>query len=299
VAAELVTGAAAHIDQWRCACSSSVRRASAGPAGLPTDRTISCRTRKRASRGGGADAVSGALALARAEAETLVAAKRVTGAYVPRAEARMSAQIKEGPPSCGGRKEHLRTLKELVARLKRKPPLLVVTCARGSSAHAAVFASTASNATSALPVADAAPSIVTVYHRTLQLKDQLFLAISQSGRSDDLIEQTNRPGRGALAVGLVNDAPLRSPPSAISCCDRRRAEVSVAATKTFVATLSAILRLTAACRTIWLARALEPCRSVWRALPLWTGAQPSARCAATSMMTIGRGPTLAIAGERR
>jgi len=77
------------------------------------------------------------------------------------------------------------------------------------------------------------------------------------------------------------------------------AEVSVAATKTFVATLSAILRLTAAWSDNFALRARSnTCRSVWaRASALDWSASFGAFAAATSMMTIGRGPTLAIAGE--
>src|ERR1043166_3657534 len=88
---------------------------------------------------------------------------------------------------------------ELAARLRQTPPQVVVTCARGSSAHAAAFAKHAIQRPVGVPVAPAAPSIVTVYHRDLKLKDQLLLAISQSGRSDDLVEQTKSAKRaGAL-----------------------------------------------------------------------------------------------------
>ena len=106
-------------------------------------------------------------------------------------EARMTAEIKEAPEIVRRQKDLLAApIAELVARLKKKPPQFVVTCARGSSAHAAVFAKHSIERNLGLAVADAAPSIVTVYHKTLALKDQLFLALSQSGRSDDLIEQT-------------------------------------------------------------------------------------------------------------
>ena len=105
---------------------------------------------------------------------------------------------------------------------------------------------------------------------------------------------------GALAIGLVNDAA--SPLAA--ACDivlpiGAGAEFSVAATKTFVATLSAILRLTAA----WsdnpaLTRALDNLpERLERASALDWSASFGAFAGAASMMTIGRGPTLAIAGE--
>jgi glucosamine--fructose-6-phosphate aminotransferase (isomerizing) len=192
-------------------------------------------------------------------------------------------------------------VKALVKRLKAKPPQLAVTCGRGSSAHAAIFAKHSIERHLRIPVADAAPSIVTVYRRPLKLKGQLHLTISQSGRSDDLIEQTRAAKKaGALTVGLIND--VDSPLAGI--CDvvlplGAGEERSVAATKTFVATLSAILRLTAA----WggnssLKRALASLpESLERASDVDWSASFAALAPASSMMTIGRGPTLAIAAE--
>jgi glucosamine--fructose-6-phosphate aminotransferase (isomerizing) len=194
-----------------------------------------------------------------------------------------------------------RPLEALVKRLKARPPQLAVTCARGSSAHAAIFAKHSIERHLRIPVADAAPSIVTVYRTPLKLKGQLHLTISQSGRSHDLIEQTRAAQKaGALTVGLINDvaSPLAD------MCDvvlplGAGPELSVAATKTFIATLAAILRLTAA----WggqseLKHALVrlPDR-LERASALDWSASFGALADARSMMTIGRGPTLAIAAE--
>src|SRR5213082_413413 len=75
----------------------------------------------------------------------------------------------------------------LTARLGRRSPAVVVTCARGSSAHAATFAKHLIERYLGIPVAAAAPNIVTLYGLRLQLRDQLFLAISQSGSSDDVV----------------------------------------------------------------------------------------------------------------
>src|SRR5207248_2483085 len=62
-----------------------------------------------------------------------------------------------------------------------------------------------------IPVAALAPNIATVYRHTLRLSGQLFLAVSQSGRSDDLVESAAMAkAAGALTVALVNvtDSPL-------------------------------------------------------------------------------------------
>jgi glucosamine--fructose-6-phosphate aminotransferase (isomerizing) len=94
----------------------------------------------------------------------------------------MAAELNEAPAVVQQQARQLGApLAELVARLVRRPPIVVVTCARGSSAHAATFAKHLIEQNLGIPVAAAAPNIATVYHRRLELKDQLFLAISQSG----------------------------------------------------------------------------------------------------------------------
>jgi len=192
-------------------------------------------------------------------------------------------------------------LAALVARLEHRPPRVVVTCARGSSAHAATFAKHQIERYVGIPVAEAAPSIVSIYRRRLQLQDQLFLAVSQSGKSDDLVETAAMArAAGAVTAALVNatDSPLAAACEFVLPIEAG-AEVSVAATKTFVAMLAALLRLTAA----WtgdkaLAAALErlPDRLAIAAGLDWSGAFASLR-SALSLITIGRGPTLAIARE--
>jgi glutamine---fructose-6-phosphate transaminase (isomerizing) len=217
-------------------------------------------------------------------------------------EVRMAHEIREAPEAVWKQPSGLaQPLASLAARLKRRPPQLVVTCARGSSAHAATFGKHVIERYLGLPVAAAAPNIASVYHRRLHLRDQLFLAISQSGRSDDLVElAVSAKASGALTVAMVNatDGPLAS------ACDillpiGAGPELSVAATKTFVATLSALLRLVAA----WtddgsLQSAIErlPDRLSMSSTLDWSAALGTL-ADATSLITIGRGPTLAIARE--
>ena len=216
--------------------------------------------------------------------------------------AQMYREIREAPEAVRRQEQSLaRPVAELAARLKRRPPLFAVTCARGSSAHAAAFGKHLLERHLGIAVAPAAPNIASVYHRELRLADQLFLAISQSGRSDDLIEMTAAAkNAGALTAAIVNDtaSPLAAQ------CDfvlpmSAGPELSVAATKTFVATLAALLRLTAA----WtedsnLQAALErlPGRLAAATDLDWSGAVHSL-AGASSLVTIGRGPTLAIARE--
>src|SRR5215471_9690315 len=140
------------------------------------------------------------------------------------------------------------SLRDLLVHLRRRPPAVMVTCARGSSAHAATFGKHLIERYLGLPVAAAAPNIASVYRLSLQLRGQLVLTISQSGRSDDLIAYAASARKsGALTVAITNDpdAPLAK------ACDiplpiAAGPEHSIAATKTFVATAAALMRFTAA-----------------------------------------------------
>jgi glutamine---fructose-6-phosphate transaminase (isomerizing) len=176
-----------------------------------------------------------------------------------------------------------------------------VTCARGSSAHAATFGKHLIERHLGIVCAPAAPNIASVYHKEMRLKDQLFLSISQSGRSDDLVESARMAkAAGAISVAMVNDtaSPLAAA-SDIVLPIGAGPEHAVAATKTFVASLAALLRLAAA----WtgepgFASALErlPDRLAAASELDWSAAL-GALTDATSLLTLGRGPTLAIARE--
>jgi glutamine---fructose-6-phosphate transaminase (isomerizing) len=194
-----------------------------------------------------------------------------------------------------------RPLSELVGLLRKRAPQVVVTCARGSSAHAATFGKYLIERYLGIPVAEAAPSITSVYRKDLRLDGQLFLAISQSGRSEDLIESTSSAkASGALTAAIVNET--ESPLAA--ACDivlpmAAGPELSVAATKTFVASLSALLNLVA----VWadenaIEAALDrlPERLTSASELDWSRTLDS-RFAAGNLVMLGRGPTLAIARE--
>lgn len=211
-------------------------------------------------------------------------------------------ELQEAPQSVQRQSALLASpLAELVGHLKRNPPGLVLTCARGSSAHAATFGKHLIERHLGIPVAAAAPNIATIYRKPMRLNGQLFLAVSQSGRSDDLVECTRMAkAAGALTAALVNDAdsPLARA-SDIVLPMAAGAETSVLATKTFVASLAALLRLIAA----WsddraLSAAIErlPGRLAAATELDWSAAL-RVLAGAASLVTIGRGPTLAIARE--
>lgn len=214
----------------------------------------------------------------------------------------MAREAREAPLVVARQAQPLaESLAPLVARLRDAPPRVVVTCARGSSSHAATFGKHLIERFLGAPVAAAAPSVASVYGRRLNLDGQLFLAISQSGSSEDLIEQA-RAARdsGAVTACIVNETasalaercefvlPMAAGP-----------EHAVPATKTFIASLAALARLVA----LWaeehaLTQALErlPDRLAAAAKLDWSGLVESF-AATDSLVTIGRGPTLAIARE--
>ena len=189
----------------------------------------------------------------------------------------------------------------LGARLRAAPPRAVVTVARGSSDHAATYAKYLFETRAGVLVASAAPSISSVYGARQDLRDCLFIAISQSGRSPDLLSTLEAAKKaGALTVALVNaeDSPLAaSADHALPLCAGE--EQSVAATKSYIASLAALAHLTAE----WtgdagISKALERAPAdLERAWALdWQPAIDTLRTA-HHLYVIGRGVGLGIAQE--
>jgi glutamine---fructose-6-phosphate transaminase (isomerizing) len=136
---------------------------------------------------------------------------------------------------------------ELGRRLEQLQPPVIVTCARGSSDHAATYGKYLFETQLGIPVSSFAPSVSSVYHTQPKLKGALFVAISQSGRSPDLLKSTEAAREsGAMILALVNDAnsPLAS--LADVCLDLQAGpETSVAATKSFITSLAGLLQIAA------------------------------------------------------
>jgi glutamine---fructose-6-phosphate transaminase (isomerizing) len=218
------------------------------------------------------------------------------------AKTRMAAESREAPRALRQQAISLtRPIADLVARLRRKPPHVVLTCARGTSAHAATFGKHLIERHLGLPVSPVAPNIASLYRQPLSIRDQLFIAVSQGGASADIIDSTTMAkNSGAITVAIVNDgaSPLATA-AEIVLPIAAGAELSVAATKTFVASLAVLLRLVAA----WKDDAAMLCgldrlpdRLASASGLDWSPAVP-ALSAAHSLIAIGRGPTLAIARE--
>jgi glucosamine--fructose-6-phosphate aminotransferase (isomerizing) len=187
------------------------------------------------------------------------------------------------------------------AELRRLAPRAVITCARGSSDHAATYAKYLIETRTRVLTASAAPSISSVYGVTQDLHGCLFIAISQSGRSPDLLAAVaSAKISGATILALCNSpgAPL------IAAADlvielRAGSETSVAATKSFLATLAALASLVAAwTRDAALQSALQTLPSLMDASWAldWSSALPLLGPAG-NLYVIGRGLGLGAAQE--
>ncbi|MBV9908075.1 MAG: SIS domain-containing protein [Hyphomicrobiales bacterium] len=191
---------------------------------------------------------------------------------------------------------------QATANLRALTPAFVVTVARGSSDHAALYLKHLVELKVGLACASLGPSIASLYRAPLKLKGAVAISISQSGRSPDILAmQRMAREQGALSLAFVNDedSPLAREANAVLplCAGLER---SVAATKSMIAALVAGASLTAH----WsgdegLLAALQNLPSVLdssSAAPLATEAVATL-AHASSLFVVGRGATHAIAAE--
>jgi glucosamine--fructose-6-phosphate aminotransferase (isomerizing) len=136
----------------------------------------------------------------------------------------------------------------LAGEIRRRDIANVLIAARGTSDHAAIYAQYVFGARNALPVALAAPSLVSVYHRPPRLRDTVVIGVSQSGRSPDIVAVLEDARRqGALTAALTNDEASDLAQAADHLIALRAGpEKATAATKTYLAEIAALAMLSAA-----------------------------------------------------
>jgi glutamine---fructose-6-phosphate transaminase (isomerizing) len=192
-------------------------------------------------------------------------------------------------------------LAEAGRRLREIDPVLITTVARGSSDHAASYIKYGIEIRTGTPVASLGPSVASIYGAALKLPRAACLAISQSGKSPDIVDMARAAGNGgALTFALTNTpgSPLAD------ICDEvvdiaAGPERSVAATKTFVNSVVAGLALLGH----WTDD--KPLLAALEALPQHLAAavacdwQPLGEAIGQrdSVFILGRGPALALANE--
>jgi glucosamine--fructose-6-phosphate aminotransferase (isomerizing) len=145
----------------------------------------------------------------------------------------------------GEEKDHVRSL---VSDIQDRGVTHAVIAARGTSDNAARYAQYLFGAVNGLQVALATPSLFSIYHRPPNLQNALVIGISQSGKSPDIVSVISEARRqGALAVALTN-TPGSDMANAADHVVYLHAgkEISVAATKTYTTSLTAIAMMSAA-----------------------------------------------------
>jgi glucosamine--fructose-6-phosphate aminotransferase (isomerizing) len=123
----------------------------------------------------------------------------------------------------------------------------VIIAARGTSDNAARYAQYLLGAHNQIPVALATPSLFTLYRKPPLLKSALVMGISQSGQSPDIVsvvEEGKRQGQPTLAITNDPASPLGSSADHVIQLHTGQ-EKSVAATKTYTASLCALALLSA------------------------------------------------------
>jgi glucosamine--fructose-6-phosphate aminotransferase (isomerizing) len=123
----------------------------------------------------------------------------------------------------------------VAAELRRRPPALIATLARGSSDNAVTFFSYLAGQTLGLPVASLPPSLLSVYRSRLRLQEVLGIGVSQSGESSDVVEGLRAlRAAGATTVAITNQAssPLERA-AHYTLLQGAGTERAVAASKTF------------------------------------------------------------------
>src|SRR6476469_211226 len=118
----------------------------------------------------------------------------------------MAREIREIPATT----ERILAEQDLVAitadRIRHANPRVVVISGRGSSGNAGTFLRYLFETRAGLLVSTSAPSVVTTYRRSIDMRDAVFIVISQSGRSPDLVTGARSARKsGALTIAIVND----------------------------------------------------------------------------------------------
>ncbi|MFL4953156.1 SIS domain-containing protein [Streptomyces sp. MMS24-I31] len=158
---------------------------------------------------------------------------------------RMDAEMRQQPEVLAALAERWADLTAQVAALSGgAAPLGVAFLARGSSDHAALLGRYAVELTTGLPTCMVAPSLTTAYRRApTGFRDWLLLALSQSGRTPEIVDLSRRyAAAGAKVIAVTNDGGSELAGAAhLSISLDAGPELAVPATKTVTGQLLAVL----------------------------------------------------------
>jgi glutamine---fructose-6-phosphate transaminase (isomerizing) len=162
----------------------------------------------------------------------------------------MAAEVAEQPAVFDSLVARRGDVANVASLLAARKPRFVLLAARGSSDHAALYAKYLIEVLLQLPAGLVSPSTTTLYGARPDLTDVLYLSVSQSGGSPDLVAATEAArSQGALTVAVTNTpaSPL-SKAAELSVDIKAGDELAVAATKTYTATLLSLYLLIDAVR---------------------------------------------------
>jgi len=192
-------------------------------------------------------------------------------------------------------------IRQAADALRQADPSFLISAARGSSDHAATYLKYVSELVAGIPVASVGPSVASVYGSKLHLKGSACIAVSQSGKSPDIVRMAQMAERqGALTLAMTNnpDSDLAKV-STHTLNLHAGSEHSVAATKTFVTSLVTAL---------WLVSEWTKDKDILRAihaLPALLGTAVEQDWSVltthlsteTALFCLGRGPAYAMSNE--
>ncbi|HAZ11603.1 MAG: iron dicitrate transport regulator FecR [Bdellovibrionales bacterium GWA2_49_15] len=160
----------------------------------------------------------------------------------------MYKEAMEAPEVVARQIENNRAIMQTLGReFQANDPYSLVTVARGSSDHAAQYLNYLAGLLLGKLSTSLSLSLITIYQKAINVERSLAVAISQSGESPDLIEPMKSfKEKAHSSVALVNavDSPLARVVKWVVPLQAGE-EKSVAATKSFIASLTASASLIA------------------------------------------------------
>jgi glucosamine--fructose-6-phosphate aminotransferase (isomerizing) len=160
----------------------------------------------------------------------------------------MLREIAESPDAVAGLVARGGEIAALARDLAIGSVPFVVLCGRGSSGHVGTLLRYLIETRLGLAVSTTAPSVTTLFHSRMRLRGALFVVISQSGGSSDLVaatEAARASGARTLAIVNVTDSPVARAAEFVLDIGVGP-ELSVAATKSVIASMAACVALMAA-----------------------------------------------------
>lgn len=136
---------------------------------------------------------------------------------------------------------------EVGAALRREPPELLLSIARGSSDNAVTFFAYLAGLALGVPVASVPPSLLTIYRAAFRPGAALAVGVSQSGESQDVVEALRTVSAGGTRTLAITNQPGSSLTEVATWALLQQAgeERAVAASKTFTSQLLLLARVVA------------------------------------------------------